>query len=880
MAAGEHTPETQAIPPSPEQSNILKLLKAKVKQLVDRVKSKFTQPTSQEDAEKLLEAHPVQLATPEETKTKQKELRDSLKQLNNSLDEGNKQQLVENVKSVAHDLVAIAQEKNAETKVKDYAEVINAAAEKITETSAIPFARYLTQAAGENSLAIRTEDDILQHLRRIKHIFLEEAELQSNDLNAAATLMEGILKKNGDLMHAPTLYQASEIVKSLMEKGAQSMGANKQLEELAHRVTAEQRSQNHNEREHDPNQSISIDRFVGHYKDLEKAILECELPGEPNEQERNRRKLLYNLLEININHETQKMRDIFKGKTNYTDAFGEWALHFEEHYMHGLDHSTIPVPAAVREKAKAYAEDFVTFMKVRIDRLKNYYQGMGDRDEYTRPSYQPPTDLSRFFEHGVFDDAYIALAFIDAEGVNNKNNLDIKDIFMRFKLKAALEHENHGPGSHDMDRDVFDPSQKTLDIKYEQIEHSLLNTFKAPYLRAYRYQLEGNRGDEEFQYILRKVENLIGGRKFSESPETFTFLGGSADINHDKSRALQLRIKSKLFTESTVSPGLQGKGFLETQKYTVSLKHRSLGDLMSDFHEKIAHVHHIAEQAKRMQEAVRDGKSEAMQESARIFTNEVLDSMGLESPIILNAMLAYVNTFKSTVYAGQGTFRPSLFSSSPEGNESPQDAALKRAIRSTHPDATEDELVVFSTIGKALAWGVGDLGRWMARVLPPMDTLVKPKDLEALSEKMKSMQEAHKGMPDEEIRKQRTEILFKHLAETRPEMATVFYDQYARAFLAQTNPFFHLMIWADTSHEYKLQELLFGGEYTVNSADARPSKVKGINPLRIFSEALPKPLFSRKDTLATPMEILTMAEREKTSLYDGLDEATYEARVA
>ncbi|MCR4326774.1 MAG: hypothetical protein NUV52_03915, partial [Candidatus Roizmanbacteria bacterium] len=578
MAAGEHTPEIHTVPPSPEQSNILRLLKDKVKQLVDRVKAKFTQPTSQEDAEKLLEAKPVQLPTPEETKTKQKELRDSLKQLNNSLDEGNKQQLVEDVKQVAHDLVAIAQEKDAETKVKDYAEVVNAAAGKITETSAIPFARYLTQAAGDNALAIRTEDDILQHLRRIKHIFLEEAELQSNDLNVASTLMEGILKKNGDLMHAPTLSQAGEIVGRLMEKGAQSMDAYNQLQELAHRVTSEQRRPNNGESgRHAPNESPSINTFVGSYKDLEREILESDFVGEPNEQERNRRKLLYNLLEININHETEKMREIFKGKTDYAEALEDWQHHFKEHYLHGLDHSSVPIPPGVREKAEKYADEFVNFMKVRINRLKNYYQGMGDRDTYTGLSYQPPTDLSRFFEQGAFDDAYIALAFIDAEGVDNKNNLDVKDIFMRFKLKAALEHEHHGPGSHDMDRDVFDPNQNTLDINYEQIEHSLLNTFKAPYLRAYRYQLEGNRGDEEFQYILRKVENLIGGRKFSESPETFTFLGGSADVNRDKSRALKLRVKSKLFTESPVSPGLHGKAFLETQKYTVSLKHRSLG---------------------------------------------------------------------------------------------------------------------------------------------------------------------------------------------------------------------------------------------------------------------------------------------------------------
>ncbi len=870
-----------------------------MRELVDKVKAKFTQPAAQNEVGSLLEEKPVEIRELQEKITKQKELRTRLNTLNSSLDAGNKQQLVADVKQVTHELTELAQQQGAEEKVKEYTAIVDKAAGKITEESSIPFARYLTQVADENALAIRTEDDVLKHLRLIERLFLHETELQSDHLNVASSLVGGILEKNSDQVKDVALSRANAIIAELLDKGASVTDARAQFQNINQRIGAQRQRQADEERmrqieelrraqeggdgngEDDirksRNESKSINSFVDKYKQLEKAILESPLEGDTGAQQRHRRVLLYNLLEIDINHETEQMRGLLKETNNYEDAISRWQANFTEHYRQNFDHVGVTVPDPVREKAMEYAEEFVKFMKIRIDRLKSYYHGMGDRDEYrTRYAMQLPTDLSRFFK-GVFDDAYIALAFIDAEGLDNKNNLDIKDIFMRFKLKAALEHERHHDPHH-LDHTIFDVSKKTYDINYEEIEHSLLNTFKAPYLSLTRSTLEGIPPTEEFQLVLRKVESLIGGRKFSDSASTFTFLGGTADVEQGEPQALKLRVKSKIFTESAVNPGMFGKGFIESQRYTVSSKHKSLGDLMTDFHEKIRHVQHIAEQAKRMHEAIRDGKPEAIAESARIFGNEVLDSMALESPIILNAMLAYVNTFKATVYAAQGQFRPSLFSVSPEGNESPQDAALKRAVKAVSPDATEDELVVFATIGKALAWGVGDLGRWMARVLPPLEVVM-------LNEKGKPDKSKIEGLRQAVIDgrlhgKKESDAVFEYLVKLRPSLKSVYFDQYARAFLAQTNPFFHGMMWADTTHEYKVHELLFGGAYTTNPSDYRPGAAGLLNPLRALHEGTSSPFFSRKDTLATPFEIISMADREKESLYMGLDEETFKRRVA
>lgn len=916
---------------NPEQNrrkSAREIIGEKVREMVDTVKQRFSSSRKTKESEDYLRKTAAQDTDAPEKKrdirTEQKRILTELKTIIAS----EHPPLVADVQHMADELAQTLSAQAVSEKEQEYARLLSKGAHALTADSALPYARYIVQAQESGITQLQGDDDYKKHLSLLHETFIQETDHRSDDLNAALIVATELGKRyrqsggtNNEVEH-----KVDDIMGQLRQRGvarvdeaqrevaatqqAPQQEANANVRDIVDRLRLDRRTKEYIEdRLSDPverqqienmlqdarftdeqkraaiitlsqqerQRSASTEELVDKYHALEKIIGTAAFSQDSQKNETSRRRALYDLLEVDLDHQIEVLQEIKKHEKEISND--ELLRQWEQHFRSGktVDGKTVDVegykgydellqkypdfPPEVRQAAIEYRDAFAQFMQKRIKRLTNWTQTLGESDTAPRSPYYLPEyyDLSLAFSKGVVDAGYVGLAFID-----NRSNIDVKDIYVRSKMKSMLRHEfeHQHLSDHEIDHEL---GEDKMFVSIHHFADAVLSDLNTPYVVKARYALEGQSPNPELGVVIQKIDQLINARAFSSGD--LTFLGGLAPENKGTRR---LFILSSDIREIPAHPILFGNSFVEARKMHVSQGHKSLKDIMNGFGSGARHLEHVAKTAKQFEEGFVNGDEKAIAGMGQQFSNELFDTLASEAPVIAAAAKAYVDTFKrSILYAGNQQ-RPSESAISMEAGTSPQEESMKRVLRAAFPNKSDDELKVYMTIGKMYAVAQGDLIHILARSAPPVDLI--PKDPKAFYERILpelsrlefGLREQGKSQKD--ILQAKADRLFELLNVQDTQLKITTYDAFMRVLLMKVNPFYYNILWADTNKEFRLQDLFFSGAYSIEESDfTRGNKVAD-------------KLLGSRDHMSTPWEILRYSDDEKRAVVDGLTQQLKERR--
>jgi|GEM_PF-1372041 len=728
----------------------------------------------------------------------------------------------------------------------------------------LPLTRYLVKT-NEGSNGGTNEGE--RRIRLAVEIFLAEASpigRSANALNFVSQLMR-VAGENYGLSDSFASSTLPNILAGLglTSEEAEILGVNLPLD-IDELTQASELTRNNAERERSRD-TQAVQRFVSTYQTLERAIKEIDLTQIPSFQGLDgaeivtkKRDWLYQFLEIDLDglvvelnkaQNTIASDDAIAKKAAVEVRFAQ----LRDRYYASLASSDLP--SDIQEIAKSYYDTFRSFFNYKQSRLKSWT----DPDSMYG-GYQIGYDLTEMFGYNGLNSSLVAFSFMES------SNTEIKDIFFRYKTKSHLEAQD---AKHPGQKDELIHKGNLLIRQHEAVD-VVLADLKAFYLKQTRYMIKKESLPNSFQSSLHRINQLISNRAFTVGK--LSFLGGSYRPNNDLGNITQhLQIVSNVKFEELL-PGFVEHGFASIDYDVESPKLVSMEKLMVDFGKRMEHLSKVASESDQLISSLAKGDTDAFKKAAAIMGNDVFDSLPQEAHEIMFILPAYYQAWKLNIMRGNGQFRPSIYATSHEGSVGLEDLTMKRAWKTVFPEAGEDEIVVYEAIAKMMVVGMGDLTNELSNLLPPMDLRVD--DVESHHHKIiAAVRNARSLAAPGEGDKAAAEALFGYMASVRPELKNVYYDEFARALLLQTNPLLHLYLWLDIAHEYKVNELVFGGAYNLAEAGIKGS----------FFERLGK-YFSRgflgaHDVMSGPIDILRHAKAEQQTFYTGMNDDILERRL-
>jgi|GEM_PF-5778213 len=113
------------------------------------------------------------------------------------------------------------------------------------------------------------------------------------------------------------------------------------------------------------------------------------------------------------------------------------------------------------------------------------------------------------------------------------------------------------------------------------------------------------------------------------------------------------------------------------------------------------------------------GDPEKLTSAAKAITNNLVDIVAEQAPIVIQSMQSYLRLFREKLSANGNVLAPDFFSSTPYIKDELM-KLLELEIKNAHPDITDFEREIYLKMGKGLAIASGEFLSVLANALPPM----------------------------------------------------------------------------------------------------------------------------------------------------------------
>jgi hypothetical protein len=591
--------------------------------------------------------------------------------------------------------------------------------------------------------------------------------------------------------------------------------------------------------------------FVDLYSNLEKAIKESDVSKE------EKRQWLYEYLELDINKIVKQLDEAKKeigseDPVKQLEKISEELTKIEQENIKKLDN----LPESVQQAAIEYYQGFNNFFLHKQLRLRNWT----DPENQLAMGMYMKHDLTELFGSNSLNSSLVAFSFFES------SNLEIKEIFLRYKTKSNLEERRE---NERLDVDEL-LKGNTIDIRQREAEEILLGDLHKIFVKNARFEIKKERKPLSFDSLVNRLGNQIATGMFNTG--SINFLGGTYQkITGGDEISQHMRIVSRMKFESP-TPGLTEGGFTNFEQEIESPKLDSMNKLMTDFKRREVSLLELSTTSNTIIQELAKGDLDAFSKAASNLKNSDLAELGNEGNRLMFIIQEYYQIWQQNLFQANGQLRPSIFSISNEGDVGLGDLYMKRAWKTVSPNAEEDEIVVYEAIAKMMAIAMGDLTAELSNMLPPMD--FQSKDAEGHLANIKNkVTVARNNAGSGQENKAAADALFDYLAEVRPELKPVIYDEFARALLMQTNPILQVYLWLDTAHEYKINDLIFGGAYNLTEADIKETGFNGL------AKKVRRSFFGATDVLTQPLDILGQYKAEQETFYFGMTDDILKRRL-
>jgi len=113
------------------------------------------------------------------------------------------------------------------------------------------------------------------------------------------------------------------------------------------------------------------------------------------------------------------------------------------------------------------------------------------------------------------------------------------------------------------------------------------------------------------------------------------------------------------------------------------------------------------------------GDPEKLASAAKAITNNLVDVVAEQAPIVIQSMQSYLRLFREKLSANGNVLAPDFFASTPYIKDELM-KLLELEIKNAHPDITDFEREIYLKMGKGLAIASGEFLSVLANALPPM----------------------------------------------------------------------------------------------------------------------------------------------------------------
>lgn len=874
--------------------SVVNKVKRNAQLLIQKIKSVFTAPEEKIKVEHFLSedrrpeppGQPVSLIDKPQKKQEFTVLRVALSQ------NTGKQAVIDAVINVAQTIATDSKQANSSAD-NEFLDDLQKSSKKIDESTALPFGRYIL-ALEAKGLLLDTSDisQVLNKALCLKDIFIDGTDFSGQSLDAAGELLLSMFTNYRYLFkNESELRYFSKLVKEFESRGATNLSRLRtelnKFHKEGHLKRDDEAEKRKLWRKGDEQAGILID----HYEEFEREIDSIESISS-EETKRLQKYLRYHLLELDFDEILKLRREKEaryekerreRGQGEDLDKPDLWAevkkevydKCFEEQWFKNLapEQQTL-----LKEKAQIYFSSFTRVLDEKMNHLLRFdpYAGGNEEDSDFNASARLYRQTYNLTQSGfsAYSSTLLGFAFLES------GQKELKDLFLRFKTKSFLEHAHEGKNKKKELLEGKDGKELMLDLR--EVDEFILKDVKRIYMKEAALRVTGKDASlsQELSIMKNRLENIINN-KVEISQGKINFLGNSA------SKSVGLRVLSSRGIENRVDPTLGT--YVQSREKFANPDHQNLADLLIDMKGKASQLNQHVQQCQQILQSIASGDTEALQKAANILDNYTFGDLSGESHVVLTSMAAYVDSFRHLIQMGDGQFRPSLFSKAEGSGMNFQELYMYRAQALHGPGmggdegaVEQDEAIVYGAVGKALAWGVGDIAQQLARTLPPMDFMVSGiqdhfGSIATLMEKTKSK---YADKEPEEIERQKIEALTDYLGKNvMPELKPVFSDEFARPFLTKVNPIFNFLLWADELREFKYYELLLGAAYSTLDDDEATNAAR--NKLGILDRTGRqfKRAFGKSDTISSPQEVLFNTPKETRALYFGMDSDILKQRI-